>query len=157
MKILNIDPLDAHDRLSYMKEENRDGIQQMIEKIIAQDPFDGRAFYIFAHKRASEERGKTRLIWQPRLQKPKAVTNSMLYKVNPNNIEEVRIVWIIPERSQWTLYAKGSMFENESVIYSIEAFQNKREELEAPDADDPSDDEAARIYASLYPNLVKNN
>ena len=155
VKILDVNKHEVHDRLQHVKKEN--DLVEVIETLIRQDPFEGRKFYLFGHMRTHEDGANKRMLWQQRLTRPKAQTNSMLYKVDPKNPEVVWTIWIIPERGQWHLYEKGSMFENEAVMESVHDFLHNREKLEAPEDDDPTDGEAQHIYLALYPNLFKND
>jgi hypothetical protein len=168
---MKINILDAHDRLQHLKKQS-DVLGQYCQSIIDSSPFGNRPFYIFAHKRqiSPDERiailnsslhGQIeqkyfsladvpthRMIWQPRLTKPKAQTNSMLFKVHPGT-DILQTVWIIPERELWSQYNKDNLTENETVRYSINAFINNREQLEAPDDEDPSEDEIKSTYLQL--------
>lgn len=89
-----------------------------------------------------------RMIWQPRLTKPKAQTNSMLFKAYPGT-DAVKVIWIIPERELWGQYQKGNVTQSEIVMESIHKFQNDRESLEAPEDDDSSDSEIDGIYKDI--------
>jgi hypothetical protein len=152
-KILDINRHDAHDRLTYIKRNQSLTITEMIESIREKNPFDGLPFYIFAHMRAADDGINKRLLWQPRLKKPKAELNSMLFKVHPYDKETVKIIWIIPDKHLWGQYEKGKLCDNQTVKESIHAYRTRREELEADEADDLSDARAKEVYARLYPNL----
>lgn len=156
-EILKVSRLDVHDRLSCVKEEQSDNIIGAIKKFIEQDPFDGLCFYLFAHARKHEDGSSIRMLWQPRLLKPKAQTNSMLFRLNPKRRDEVLFVWILPERERWHLYEKGKMFENEAVAESIYNFQHNREEMEAAHPNDLDDATAQDVLMKLYPNLFKKD
>ncbi len=159
---LNI--LETHDRLLQFNKQ-KDEISMCCQEIINRRPFGDRSFYIFAHKReiGMDEKfslflsGKyesidrvpsARILWQPRLTKPKAQTNSMLFKAYPGS-DEVKIIWIIPERELWDQYKKGLMTQSEIVIESIDKFENDRASLEAPEEDDATDDEGKNAYRSV--------
>ncbi len=145
--MLKIDKLDAHDRLKYLK-NNDHSIGECCQDLINKEPFGKRPFYIFAHARLDDDGINTRVIWQPRLTKPKAATNSMLFKGYPGS-DRVDVIWIIPKRELWKQYQKGNLTENETVITSIYNFINHRQKLEAPDHSDPSDEEINGIYTQL--------
>lgn len=173
MKLLDINKYEAHDRLEHIGAINNAGITENIESIIKSQPFGKVPFYIYVHKRTMDtyekflhwDTGKyksmdevpnTRLVWQPRLKKPEAVINSMLFKVDPQNPEEVRILWIIPPAELWGQYKEGKMTESDIVQWSIDQYINNKKELEEREADDLSDDRIAQIYRSLYPNMLKS-
>lgn len=161
---MKINRLETHDRLLLFNQQ-KDSIGQCCQNIINQKPFGDRPFYIFAHKReiGMDERFSlllsgqfndmseiptARIIWQPRLTKPKAQTNSMLFKGYPGT-DMVKVIWIIPERELWDQYRKGNMTQSEIVVESIDAFENDRGKLEAPEADDASDVEVDDAYKNI--------
>jgi hypothetical protein len=163
-KNLKINRLETHDRLQHLTKQ-KDDISQYCQSIINQRPFGDRPFYIFAHKReiGLDERFSLftsgmypdlrdvpthRMIWQPRLTKPKAQTNSMLFKGYPGT-DVVKIIWMIPERELWEQYKKGNMTQCEIVVDCIDKFQNDRASLEQPDQDDPRDEEINSTYTGI--------
>lgn len=171
MNAIKVDRLETHDRLLDFREKNIASIAGQIDSLIDQNPFCGEPFYIFAHKRTLDEGERIlhlqsrqyaiennpthKIVWQPRLQKPKAQTNSMLFKVYPKDPNKNHIVWILPERELWNCYQKGKMFQEDAVATSIYAFEHEREVLEQPEEDDPSDSKAKAIYRRLYPKIWK--
>lgn len=161
---MKINRLDAHDRLLHIDKQKED-ISACCQNIINQRPFGDRPFYIFAHKReiGLDERFSLlmqgcypdirdvpthRIIWQPRLTKPKAQTNSMLFKGYPGT-DMVKVIWIIPEREMWDQYRKGNLTQSQSVIESIDKFENDRHALEAPEEDDANDSEINGAYREI--------
>lgn len=165
---MQVDRLETHDRLLDFKKKNVNSIEEQIHNIIAQRPFEDEPFYIFAHKKTVDIHEQAlyiqagcpidklpthRLVWQPRLQKPKAETNTMLFKVDPAYPDQVRIIWILPDPSQWEAYKKGQMCQDPTTIESIHAFENDRASLERPEPDDLPDERAKVIYQRLYPKL----
>lgn len=172
---------DAYDRSQYFKEQ-KDEISLGCQRCIDNRPeqFANHPFYIFAHKReinlderialfqqdtinfmsdarkprlwrSLQEVPTTRLIWTPRLTKPKAQTNSMLFKAYPPG-DNIRIIWMIPDREMWGQYKKGNLTENKSVVESIYEFENHREKLEAKEIDDLPEEEVNRIYGEISRN-----
>jgi hypothetical protein len=163
---MKIHRLDAHDRLQEFKKQG-DYISKGCEDCIKKRPeeFGDHPFYIFAHKReigmderfslfmtgnykSFEETPTHRLIWQPRLSKPEAQTNSMLFKSYPLK-DEIKVIWIIPDRVLWDQYTKGNMVENKTVCESIYDFDHDRGKLEAKEEDDLSDARIKEIYALI--------
>lgn len=161
---MKVNILDAHDRLLHFKKQS-DSISVCVQNIINQKPFGDHPFYIFAHKRtigldeklqlwatgaykAWEDIPEARVIWQPRLTKPAAETNSMLFKAYPGT-DGVKIIWIIPDKGQWSAYKKGNVTENKTVVESIHDFKYNRNRLEAKEDDDLTDDQIDAIYASI--------
>ncbi len=145
--MIKINPLDAHDRLLHFTKQEF-SISECCQDIINKRPFGNIPFYIWAHTRTEEDGSTKRLIWQPRLTKPMAQTNSMLFKAYPGT-DVIKIIWMIPARELWSQYKKGKLTANQTVWQSIQDFNHNREELEKKEKDDLSDDEIYNIYRSL--------
>lgn len=145
--MIKINPLDAHDRLKHLNKQTF-SIEECCQDLIKQEPFGSNPFYIFAHPRTHEDGVSQRLIWQPRLSKPTAQTNSMLFKAYPGT-DVLKIIWIIPKRELWRQFDKGKMTQSEIVYNSIQSFINCREQLEKPEDDDPSDEQMNMIYKEV--------
>lgn len=161
---MKINRLDAHDRLQHFTKQSFD-IGECCQNLINQRPFGEHSFYIFAHTRTLgldekiklyssgqykllEDIPEKTLIWQPRLTKPKAQTNSMLFKAYPGT-DVIKVIWMIPEPSMWDQYTKGKLTENKTVCDSISDFQTDREKLEAPEEDDLTDEQIKKIYTEI--------
>lgn len=173
---MKINRLDAHDRYQHLTQQGLD-IGKTCQKMIDQRPFGDHAFYIFSHNRqiALDERiaiynddlqqslldlsyvrnyrhlpdvPTGRLIWQPRLTKPKAQPNSMLFKAYPGS-DNIKVIWMLPPEEMWEQYKKGNVTENKTVVESIYDYRNNRMKLEHKEDDDLSDDQIAAIYASI--------
>jgi hypothetical protein len=171
-----INPLEAHDRLEKFKSKSED-ISQTCQDIINQRPFGNHPFYIFSHKReiglderismfnqdltaalkdltykrrwnSMEEVPNARIIWQPRLTKPRAQTNSMLFKAYPGQ-DIIKVIWMIPPRELFSQYGKDKLTENPVVCESIYDFENNRAKLEAPEDDDLNDDQIDAVYKEI--------
>lgn len=144
---MKIDRLETHDRYQHFTKQQFN-ISECCQDLIRQRPFGEHPFYIFAHSRTDEDGVTKRLIWQPRLTKPKAQTNSMLFKAYPGT-DVIKVLWMIPARELWGQYHKGLITENKTVLDSIHSFTHKREELETPEDDDLSDVQIDAIYRSI--------
>jgi hypothetical protein len=161
---MKISRTDAHDRFSYFQKQGFD-IAECCQDLINKRPFGDHPFYIFAHARTLGLDEKIKLystgkyetldlvpektiIWQPRLTKPKAQSNSMLFKAYPGS-DNIRIIWIIPPRELWDQFKKGNMTENPTVWMSIHDFEHNREQLEAREDDDLPDEEIDQIYREI--------
>lgn len=139
---------ETHDRFQDFTKKAND-IGECCQDLINQRPFGNRPFYIFAHARTSDESVSVkRIIWQPRLLKPAAQTNSMLFKGYPGT-DIIETIWMIPDRNLWGQFTIGKMMQNKTVCDSIYDFIHNRKKLEAPDSNDPSESEAAAIYQSI--------
>lgn len=144
---MKISPLDAHDRYTHFTKQNFN-IEECCQDLIDKQPFGTHAFYIFAHARTDDDGVTKRIIWQPRLTKPRAQTNSMLFKAYPGT-DRIKIIWMIPSRELWGQYEKGYITQNKIVKESIHDFQFCREKLEAPEDDDLNDSQIDSIYRQI--------
>src|SRR5579864_4750219 len=144
---MKINHLDAHDRLKHFTKQNFD-ISECCQDLINQRPFGDYPFYIFAHARTDDDGVTKRMIWQPRLTKPKAQSNSMLFKAYPGT-DIIKVLWIIPAKELWDQYDKGLMLENETVTTSIWKYRFDREKLEAKEPDDLPDSKIDAIYREI--------
>lgn len=146
---LNI--LDAHDRFQIFSKQKFD-ISECCQNLIDQRPFGNYPFYIFAHARTEDDGSTKRLIWQPRLTKPRSQTNSMLFKAYPGT-DKIKVIWMIPDRALWKQYRKGNLTENKTISDSIHDFQFNRDKLDASEDDDLSDDQIALIYTNMAADM----
>lgn len=150
---MKINKLETHDRLLEFKKNDFD-IGARCQKIIDSRPFGDHQFYIFAHARTHDDGVTKRMIWQPRLTKPEAQENSMLFRVKPGS-DNVRVMWIIPAKEMWKEYEKGKMIEDETICWSINMFKNKRKDLEAKEPDDLSDARIDEIYREISAEALR--
>lgn len=152
---MKINPLDAHDRLQHFTKQQFN-IAECCQDLINQRPFGEHPFYIFAHTRTDDDGVTKRLIWQPRLTKPKAQTNSMLFKAYPGT-DNVKVIWMIPDRALWKQFQKTFLTENKTVCDSIENFVYNRKKLESPENDDLNDAQIEAIYRQIAMGAKKKN
>lgn len=149
---MKLNRLETHDRFKHFSKQDF-SIGQCCQDLIDQRPFGNHAFYIFAHARTDDDGVTKRLIWQPRLTRPKPQTNSMLFKGYPGS-DVIKIIWILPPRELWAQYEKGKMTENEMISNCIHDFENNGEKMAAPEEDDLSDSEIDMIYADIRRNIL---
>lgn len=167
---MKINRLETHDRLLHFKKQTAD-ISECCQNLIDQRPFGDHEFYIYAHKRTLglDEKFKlfasgkyptiaevpeATIIWQPRLTKPKAEPNSMLFKAYPGT-DKIKIIWMIPQEELWDQYESGLMTESAIIKESIHDFKHNRGKLEAKEEDDLSDAQIDAIYKEIS-RMAKN-
>ena len=150
---MKLDRLDVHDRYEHFTKQDFD-IEECCQDLIDKRPFGDHPFYIFAHTRTDDDGVTKRLIWQPRLTKPKAQSNSMLFKAYPGT-DLLKIFWILPAAELWGQYDKGVLTENKIVSESIHDFRYNRNKLEEKEDDDMSDEMIDQIYKELSRNARK--
>ena len=144
---MKIEKLETHDRLEHFKKQSFN-IGECCQDLINQRPFGEHPFYMFCHARTDDDGVTKRLIWQPRLSRPKPQTNSMLFKGYPGS-DIVKVIWMIPAREIWDQFTQGKITEDKTIADSINAFQFNREELERNEPDDLSDEQIDAIYKEL--------
>lgn len=144
---MKLNRLETHDRYQHLTKQSFD-IAECCQDLINQRPFGDHPFYIFAHPRTEEDGATKRLIWQPRLTKPKAQENSMLFKAYPGT-DLIKVIWMIPAPEMWSQYAKGLICENKTVSESIYDFKHNRKKLEEKESDDLTDEQIDRIYKEI--------
>lgn len=151
---MKLNRLETHDRYEHFTKQSFD-IAACCQDLINQRPFGSNPFYIFAHARTDDDGVTKRLIWQPRLTKPKAQTNSMLFKAYPGS-DIIKVIWMIPTRELWEQYQKGKLTENKTISESIHDFQHNRKKLEQPEEDDLPDEKIDAIYQEISTKQSRN-
>jgi hypothetical protein len=167
---MKINRLDAHDRYQHFTRQSFD-IGECCQDLINKRPFGNHAFYIFAHARtfgfdeklklfssgqfkSFDEVPEKTIIWQPRLTKPKAQENSMLFKAYPGT-DVIKVIWIIPPKELWEQYRKDKMTANKTIYESISLFTNDRKKLEEKEDDDLTDKQIDAVYKEVSLNARK--
>lgn len=108
--------------------------------------------YIFAHPRTADDGVTKRMIYQPRLTKPQAQTNSYLFRLL-SNTDIVEIIWLLPPRELWAQFERGKVTESDDVSTSIWNYVNKREELEKPHNEDWTEDKVRYKLESIQKKI----
>jgi transcription antitermination factor NusG len=151
---MKINRLDAHDRLQYFQKQTETIYQGCMECIRNLPDSIKSSFYVYAHPRTIDldEQANLitsnvwtdistlpnkKLIWMPRISKPKPQTNSYLF-LTKKSTDLIKIIWMIPPREIWNEYAPDKMTYNEEVWTSIQNFNHCRKVLSSPDEDGPT-------------------
>lgn len=151
---MRIDRLEAHDRLLHLKKDQAQNIFLGAEECLKKNP-DSLSLqekcpyiYIFAHPRTADDGVTKRMLWQPRLSKPTAQTNSYLFRAI-SKTDVIEICWLLPPQEQWAQYQKGNITESNDVLWSINQYTLNRQELEKPHADDYSEEHCRAIFKAF--------
>jgi len=144
---MKLNRLETHDRFEHFTKQKFD-IGECCQDLINKRPFGDHPFYVFAHTRTDDDGVTKRLIWQPRLTKPKAQSNSMLFKAYPGT-DNVKIIWMIPDKALWSQYDKGLITENKLVKESINDFRFNKKKLEQNEPDDMSEEQINAVYKEI--------
>jgi hypothetical protein len=151
---MKIQRLETHDRLLHFIKDQSNTISQGCEDCLKKNPLSlalqdhSPYIYIFAHPRTAEDGITKRMLWQPRLTKPQAQTNSYLFRAKSKS-DIVDICWMIPPPELWDQYIKGNVTESDIVRYSITMFKENKAKLEEKESDDLLEYQVQSIYASL--------
>lgn len=149
---LNI--LETHDRLLHFKKDQQPIISQGLDDCLKRNPlsisYQDRSpyVYIFGHPRTSDDGFRKRFLWQPRLTKPKAQTNSYLFRAK-SHTDILEVCWMIPPQETWNQYTEGKVTENDLVIWSIDMFIHHKDKLEQPFEDDLPDHKVKKILIEV--------
>jgi len=151
---MKINRLETHDRLQHFKEDQSINIFSGAEDCLKKNPLSlslqdkSPYVYMFAHPRTEEDGVTKCMYWQPRLTKPKAQTNSYLFRAQ-SKTDNIEVCWLIPPRELWEQYQKGNLLENEVILWSIDQFENTRKKIQSPEKDDLPDEMICKIYSSM--------
>ena len=151
---MKVNRLEAHDRLLHFKKDQEINIFIGAEECLKKNPLslalqeESPYIYIFAHPRTAEDGVTKRMLWQPRLTKPEAQTNSYLFRAQ-SKTDTIEVCWLIPPEETWKQFEKGKVTEDNIVMYSINMFRINRKELERSHPQDFSDDVIERIYRKI--------
>ena len=150
---MKIDRLETHDRLLHYNKQWEAISQGCLDCINNVPDAVKFPFYVFAHPRTVETDEKidlilranftqknvptTRLLWTPRVTKPKAQTNSYLFMAQKGT-DIIKVIWMLPPPEMWKQYAPGQMTYNEDVWNSIQNYLYSKKRLEEPEPDGPT-------------------
>ncbi len=151
---MKIDRLETHDRLKHYKKDQEQNIFQGAEDCLKRNPDSlilqekSPYIYIFAHPRTADDGVTKRILWQPRLSKPHAQTNSYLFRAQ-SKTDIIEICWLIPPIEHWNQYTKGNVTESDDVRWSIDQYKTNRKALEEPHPDDMPEAKGREIYKAF--------
>lgn len=151
---MKLNRLETHDRLLHFKKDQslniNKGAEECLKKNLLSLALQEKSpyIYIFAHPRTADDGVTKRMLWQPRLTKPSAQTNSYLFRAQ-SKTDILEICWLLPPQETWSQFKNGQVTENSDVLWSINQFMNNREELEKIDQDDLPEHKISEIYAAI--------
>lgn len=153
---MKINRLEAHDRLKHFKEDQSINIFKGAEDCLKINPLSlqlqdhSHYIYLFAHPRTDDDGVTKVMYWQPRLTKPKAQTNSYLFRAQ-SKTDIIETCWLIPPGQMWAQYVKGNVTESDVVLWSINEYKFNRENLQASEPDDLPNSRIKEIYKMIIP------
>lgn len=183
---MKLNTLETHDRLLFFQKQSDEITKGCLDCINSRpQEFRKYPFYIYAHKRelGIDDRidrfdkdlqesivnplynrkynllidvPTHRLIWMPRLSKPKFEPNSMLFKCYPEQDFLLKIYWILPQIELWEQFDKGKMTASKDVSESIYNYRNNKDRMEQKDEDDLPDEKVNAIYNEISINVRYN-
>jgi len=138
------------DNVHFFKENSEKDYCDTVQRIIQSRPFGKYSFYIFQFvKRVNDETGLKKMYHQARLTKPEPLPGTTLLRCNPNNPEEVTIIWTLPNQENFGLYKSGKLFQDEFVYECVQKYLRNPNELMKNDSEDLSDEKIREIYLEL--------
>ncbi len=155
---MKINRLETHDRLQHLQKDQAVNLAQGCEDCLKRNSLSlslqqhSPYIYIFAHPRTAEDGVNKRMLWQPRLSRPYAQTNSYLFRAQSHS-DILEVCWMIPPKEMWGQYNKGNVTENDTVLWSINQYQNNKKNLEAPHAEDLPEERQKYIYRVIRNNI----
>lgn len=147
---MKLNRLETYDRLLNLKKDQSENIFKGIEDCLTRNPdslfFQSKCpyIYVFAHPRTGDDGVTKRMLWQPRLWKPRAQTNSYLFRVKSYS-DILEICWLLPPKEMWGQYILDNVTGSQEVLWSIDQYVNHRNKLEADDPEDLSDERGKQI------------
>lgn len=154
---MKIDRLETHDRLEHFKKDQSINIFQGAQECLKNNPDslimqDHSAYvYIFAHPRTADDGITKRILWQPRLTKPRAQTNSYLFRAI-SKTDTLEVCWLLPPSELWKEYQRGNLVHEETILWSINQYRLNRKQLELPEHDDLPEEKTRYIYKLILQN-----
>jgi hypothetical protein len=151
---MKIERLEAHDRYLHLIQDQSEEVQQGADDCLRRNPlslaYQSRShyIYIFGHARTADDGVNKRLIWQPRLSKPKAEPNSYLFRACTGK-DVLEVCWVLPPLEYWSQFKKGNVVQSNDVSWSINQYYHNRQALERPFEDDYSDDKCKAILLEI--------
>ncbi len=158
---MKLSKLETHDRYEHLIKDQAINLNKGAQDCLKSNPLSlayqekSPYIYLFAHPRTADD-GVTKIMyWQPRLSKPKAQTNSYLFRAASKS-DLIEVCWLIPPREQWEQYKKGNVTESDVTSWSINQFEFHRDQLERPSEDDMSEEQCKRILSMIIKEHIQN-
>lgn len=151
MQEISIEKKEIESYIKALVVNNRQSVEEYIQKIIASRPFGNHKFYIYSFLKNNPDNCLQKIHYhQPRLTKPQPQLNTSLYRVNPSKPEEVEVFWILPNREAIKNFKKGKIHENPIIHEFIEKYVKDKNSLWKKEEDDLTDDQIKEIYKNIY-------
>lgn len=151
MQDFSLRTLEVKGTVDDIKNKNKNSVEEFLNQILQSRPFGNRKFYVLTFlKNTPGDPHTKKLVYQPRLTKPKPNPNTSLYRLNPLRPDEVEVFWILPKIQAFGLYAKGKVHENEFIHECIQKYLNEYDSLCRKEADDISDSEIKELYRCIH-------
>lgn len=159
---MKLNRLETHDRLNHFKKDQALNIFKGAEECLKKNRLSiglqqySPYVYIFAHPRTADDGVNKRMLWQARLTKPRAQTNSYLFRA-VSNTDILEICWLLPPKELWSQYDAKNVTESEMVSWSIRQFTCHRANLEQPDHEDLTDERCKHVYIMVATEIDQEN
>lgn len=160
---MKINRLETHDRLVHFKKDQDVNVFLGAEECLKKNP-DSLKYqshspyiYIYSHPRTTDDGLHKRLLWQPRLIKPKPESNSWLFRA-ASHTDLLEICWLLPDEMLWPQFEANKLASDPDILWSIEQYKHNREALGRPHPEDWSIPQAGNILlAILRESIAEKN
>lgn len=146
---------ETHDRYEHFIQNQWEIVSKGAEDCLKKNP-DSLAIqqkcpyvYLYAHPRTADDGINKRLLWQPRISRPKPQTNSYLFRAQ-SNTDIIEVCWLLPPREMWPQYEEGKVTESNLVAWSINMFLIHLEDLARPHPDDLPEERSKQIFKEIH-------
>lgn len=157
---MKLNLLETHDRLLHFLADQSQTIWQGAEDCLKKNP-DSLKYqeympyiYIFAHPRTDDDGVTKRMLWQPRVSRPKPQENSYLFRAL-SHTDLIETCWLIPPKDLWDQFKPEHLTHEPTIIWSIDLFKYNRKELQKPHPEDLSEKQIRQIFLSAHKEKSK--
>lgn len=151
---MKLNRLETHDRLVHFKKDQDLNVFLGAEECLKRNPdalkyqSHSSYIYIFAHPRTTEDGRNKRLLWQPRLIKPKPESNSYLFRAQ-SYTDLIEVCWLIPDERLWPQFDANKLTTDPTISWSIEQFKHNQMRLAQSHPEDLSIAQAGQILKTV--------
>lgn len=151
---MKLNRLETHDRYEYFIKDQSRIISEGADDCLKRNPDSLKIqekchyVYLYAHPRTHDDGVSKRLIWQPRLLKPKAEINSYLFRAT-SGTDLIEICWLLPPIETWNQFFGENLCASQEVWWSINQYKNNREKLEESFPDDLTEEQAKNVMIAI--------
>jgi hypothetical protein len=151
---MKLNRLETHDRYEYFIKDQSRIIFEGADDCLKRNPDSLKIqekchyVYLYAHPRTHDDGVTKRMLWQPRLLKPKAEINSYLFRAT-SGTDLIEICWLLPPIETWNQFFEENLCSSQDVWWSINEYKNNRDKLQQPFHDDLTEEQAKNVMIAI--------